>query len=138
MSNKTVVKEIVNFIENHMDEDLSLDAMADALNYSKFYLERIFNEETDCTIYKYIQRRRLTLAAQELVETKKPIIEIAYEAHYNSQQAFTYAFNNLYQCTPKTYRKIGVFYPKQLKLSRMSAIKEYPSVYCLWGGKSAA
>ena len=55
--------------------------------------------------YKYIQGRRLTLAARELVETKKPITEIAYEAHYNSQQAFTLAFHQLYLCTPQTYRK---------------------------------
>ncbi len=106
-----IVEKIVEYIENHLDEDLSLDKIAKDLSYSKFYITRMFAEETECTIYKYLQGRRLTLAAQKLVETQKPIIEIAYEAHYNSQQAFTLAFNQLYFVTPQTYRKNGVFYP---------------------------
>lgn len=138
MKNKAVIKMVIDYIEIHMDEELSLDKIADALSYSKFYLERIFAEETNCTVYKYIQGRRLTVAAQKLVETKRPIIEIAYEAQYNSQQAFTYAFNNLYQCTPKVFRSRGVFYPKQSKLNMMNFVKEYSLMQCLWGGKLAA
>ncbi len=94
MNNNTVVEKIVDYIETHINEDLSLDKIAKALNYSKFYIARIFTEETKCTVYKYIQGRRLTLAAQKLVETEQPIVEIAYEAHYDSQQAFTLAFNS--------------------------------------------
>ncbi len=138
MSNKTVIQQIADYVETHIEEDLSLDKMADALNYSKFYLERIFKEETNGTVYKYIQGRRLTLAAQKLVETKKPIIEIALEAHYTSQQAFTYAFHNVYQCTPKIYRKTGVFHPKQLKLGRRGSAKNYSPIVFLWGGTFAA
>ncbi len=138
MSNKTVIQQIADYVETHIEEDLSLDKMADALNYSKFYLERIFKEETHGTVYKYIQGRRLTLAAQKLVETKKPIIEIALEAHYTSQQAFTYAFHNVYQCTPRIYRKTGVFHPKQLKLGRRDSAKSYSPIAFLWGGAFAA
>ena len=85
MNNNTVVEKIVDYIETHINEDLPLDKIANALNYSKFYIARIFTEETKCTVYKYIQGRRLTLAAQKLVETEQPIVEIAYEAHYDSQ-----------------------------------------------------
>ncbi len=138
MNNNAVVKKAVDYIETHIDEDLPLDKIANALNYSKFYLARIFTEETKCTVYKYIQGRRLTLAAQKLVETKQPIVEIAYEAHYDSQQAFTLAFKQFYGCTPKIYRKNGVFYPKQSKISMMSSPGGYRFMYCLAGGKSAA
>ena len=61
--------------------------------------------------------RRLTIAAQKLVNTKKPITEIAYEAGYNSQQAFSLAFKQIYLYPPKTYRDIGVFVPRQNKIS---------------------
>lgn len=53
--NNTVVEKIIDYIETHMNEDLSLDKIAKALNYSKFYIARIFTEETKCTVYKYIQ-----------------------------------------------------------------------------------
>ena len=138
MNNNTVVKKIVNYIETHIDEDLPLDKIANALNYSKFYIARTFTEKTKCTIYKYIQGRRLSLAAQKLVETEQPIVEIAYEAHYDSQQAFTLAFKQFYECTPNIYRKNGVFYPKQSKLRMMSSFHGYSFMYDLAGGQLAA
>lgn len=138
MNDNIIVKKIVDYIEDHMDEDLSLNNIAKALNYSKFYIARLFNEETKCTIYKYIQGRRLTLAAQQLVDTHKPIIEIAYEARYNSQQAFTLAFHRYYQCTPQNYRINGVFYPKQLRLNMIKFPYDRLSMHYFTGGKSAA
>jgi len=105
----------------HLDEDLSLESLAKELHYSKFYLARIFAEQTGSTIGKYIQGRRLTLAAWKLVETKKPIIDISYEAHYNSQQAFTLAFRRLYRCTPQVYRKRGVFDSRQPQMRMRGA-----------------
>lgn len=117
MSEHAIVDRITDYIEKHLEQDLSLDRIAMDLNYSKFYIARTFAEKTGTSIYKYIQGRRLTLAAKELVETKKPIIDIAYEAHYNSQQAFTLAFHQLYQCTPQVYRKNCIFYPRQLRMN---------------------
>lgn len=138
MSNNIVVKKVVDYIETYIDEDLSLNKIANTLNYSKFYIARIFAKETKCTVYKYIQGRRLTLAAQKLVETKQPIVEIAYEAHYDSQQAFTLAFKRFYGCTPKIYRKNGVFYPKQSKMSMMSSLGGYTFMNHFTGGKLTA
>ncbi len=111
MNDNELISRLESYIDAHIEEDLSLDKISEELNYSKFYISRIFAEKTGSTIYKYIQKKRLTLAAKKLVETKQPIIEIAYEAHYNSQQAFTLAFGRLYHCTPQTYRKNGLYYP---------------------------
>ena len=58
--NHSVVEKVVTYIEMHLEEDLSLDQIAKELNYSKYYIARVFVENTDCTIYKYIQGRRLT------------------------------------------------------------------------------
>jgi len=137
MKNSTLVKKTADYIEAHLEEDLPLDQIAKDLNYSKFYLARTFHEETGRTIYKYIQGRRLSLAAQKLVETRKPIVEIAYEANYNSQQAFSLAFRRLYQSSPQVYRKNGVFTPRQRQLSMAASISGY-CMYSLWGGQIAA
>lgn len=138
MDEKTVVEKIVDYIEKHLDEELSLDKIAKELNYSKFYIARTFSEKTGKTIYKYIQGRRLTLAAQKLVETEKPIIEIAYEAQYNSQQAFTLAFHQSYLCSPQIYRKNGIFYPKQLRIGMKNLLLYSSCTNYMWGGKMAA
>lgn len=138
MNENTIVEKIVDYIEQHLTEDLTLDNIAKKLNYSKFYIARTFAECTGSTIYKYIQGRRLTIAAQSLVETKKPIVEIAYEAHYNSQQAFTLAFSQIYLCTPQKYRKNGIFYPKQSRIDINKSIVNDVFVNYMRGGEVAA
>jgi AraC-like DNA-binding protein len=138
MEQNKVIEKIVDYIETHLDKELSLNKIAEDLNYSKFYIARVFSEKTGITIYKYIQGRRLTIAAQKLVETDKPIIDIAYEAKYNSQQAFTLAFHQLYVCTPQIYRKNGVFYPKQSRICMRSTLLYFSSTSCMMGGRMAA
>ena len=59
MKDALAVEKIRKYIERHLHEDLSLDRLSRKLNYSKFYIGRVFAEGAGCTIYKYIQRRRL-------------------------------------------------------------------------------
>lgn len=127
--NKIILKTI-NYIEDNLDKDLNLDEVAKEVCYSKFHLSRLFSNSVGCTIYKYIQARRLTKAAEKLVNTKKPIIKIAYEASYDSQQSFTLAFRQLYLCTPQKYRAIGVHIPKQRRFAIENALLYKYSVKC--------
>lgn len=113
---KDVVRAVVDYIEENLKEDISLDIIAGRIGYSKFYLNRIFSESTGITIYRYLQNRRLTAAAEKLVESDESILQIAYEAGYDTQQAFSYAFKQVYQQPPKVYREIGLFVPKQGKI----------------------
>ena len=114
---KEVVKKVIDYIEKNLEEELNLDNISKNIGYSKFYLNRIFTEYTGITMYKYIQNRRLTVAAEKLVKTDKPIMQIAYEAGYDTQQSFSFAFRQIYLYPPKIYRNIGVFLPKQSRIS---------------------
>lgn len=116
-THKKIAEKVIAYIEDNLENDIDLKVIAESIGYSKFYLNRIFTEETGCTIYKYLQTRRLTVAAQKLVDTDKPIAQIAYEAGYNSQQAFSLAFKQVYLYPPKTYREIGIFVPRQNRIS---------------------
>lgn len=114
---KETVKKVLDYIEENLEDEISLDNVSKNIGYSKFYLNRIFTEYTGTTIYKYLQNRRLTIAAKKLVETDKPIAQIAYEAGYDTQQSFSFAFKQVYLYPPKTYRDIGIFMPKQNRIS---------------------
>lgn len=114
---KEVVKKVIDYIEKNLEKEINLNKISKNIGYSKFYLNRIFTECTGITMYKYIQNRRLTVAAQKLVKTDKPILQIAYEAGYDTQQSFSFAFKQLYVYPPKTYRDIGIFMPKQNRIS---------------------
>ena len=107
MGDMKITKRLLLYIEENLELELTLEKIAKEFNYSKFYLARTFKEDMGCTLYRYIRKRRLDEAARKLVETEKPIVEIAYEAGYDSQQAFTQAFHNEYLYAPQEYRRIG-------------------------------
>ena len=114
---KEVVKKVIDYIEKNLEKKINLDNISKNIGYSKFYLNRIFTEHTGITIYKYLQNRRLTVAAEKLVKTDKPIMQITYEAGYDTQQSFSFAFKQIYLYPPKIYRDIGIFMPKQNRIS---------------------
>ena len=114
---KEVVKKVIDYIEKNLGKEINLDIISKNIGYSKFYLNRIFTEYTGITMYKYLQNRRLTVAAEKLVKTDKPVMQIAYEAGYDTQQSFSFAFKQIYFYPPKAYRDIGIFMPKQNRIS---------------------
>lgn len=123
---KAVVKKVIDYIEKNLEKEINLDNISKNVGYSKFYLNRIFTEYTGITMYKYLQNRRLTVAAEKLVKTDKPIMQIAYEAGYDTQQSFSFAFKQIYLYPPKIYRDMGIFMPKQNRISlRCSYISSY-------------
>lgn len=113
MGKVSVTEKVLSYIEDHLGQELSLEEIARELNYSKYYVARAFKENTGMTLHKYIQGRRLSEAARKLAQTEQPIIEVAFDAGYSSQQAFTQAFHREYLCTPQEYRRIGRFTPRQ-------------------------
>lgn len=70
--------------------------------------------------------------AEKLVYTKKPIIEIAYDANYSSQQSFTFAFRRLYGRPPQEYREINIHVPKwgKFKLKNNLIMLYKPTMKC--------
>lgn len=110
------VRAVIDFIETHLDGRLNLERTAAAVHYSKYHLHRTFTAVTGMTIHDYAVRRQLTEGARLLAESDRPVLEIALSCGYESQQAFTAAFKEMYKLPPARYRAQGVFYPLQLPL----------------------
>lgn len=105
----------IDYIESHLSEKVDLELVAGAVHYSKYYLHRIFTKTVGLTVHDYVKRRQLTEAAKLLIFSDKPILEIAFIAGYESQQAFTDIFKAMYKKSPGQYRDDEEFYPLQLK-----------------------
>ena len=105
----------IDYIENHLSDKVDLEIVAEAVHYSKYYLHRIFTKTVGLTVHDYVKRRQLTEAAKLLVFSDKPIIEIAFIAGYESQQAFSDIFKLMYKKSPGQYRNDEEFYPLQLR-----------------------
>ncbi|MDU5333021.1 AraC family transcriptional regulator [Enterococcus sp.] len=104
MNNSRLVASITHYIEEHLQEKITLEELALQLHYSKYYLLHEFKETTHQSLYNYIKRRRLNEAARALLYSDQRIIEVAVQTGYQSQQAFTKAFEELFKLTPRRYR----------------------------------
>lgn len=92
------------YIESHLREDLSVDAIADAIGVSPFHLSRAFSTSTGRAIMHYTRTRRLSEAAHELAGGAPDILAVALGAGYGSHEAFTRAFRQTFDVTPEQVR----------------------------------
>ena len=111
------IEAVIDYVESHLDGKLELEAVAEAVHYSKYHLHRLFTETVGMTIHDYVQRRQLTEAAKLLVFSEKPIIEIAFLCGYESQQSCSSAFKAMYKLPPAEYREKRYFYPLLLRFT---------------------
>lgn len=98
------VKKSLEYIEKNLKEKLSLSEVSRHIRFSSQHFYRIFNTAVGRSVADYIRRRRRAKAASELIYSKKRILDIALEYHFQSQEAFTRAFKKVYRLTPGQYR----------------------------------
>lgn len=99
------IQKAINYMEDHLLDKLTIDQIAREANSSVFHFQRTFSILTDMSIADYIRRRRLTIAAQELVNTEIKVIDLAFKYGYDSPEAFTKAFRKQHNATPSEARK---------------------------------
>ena len=99
------VQNAVDFIEVNLNEPLDLKEVARAAGFSLYHFHRVFQAASGYTLKEYIRKRRLAEAALELRNTKKGILDIALDYGYESQEAFTRAFQKETGRVPGDFRK---------------------------------
>ncbi len=105
MDQAATIRDLLSWLERHLDQPLSLDNVAAKAGYSKWHLQRMFKEVTGQAIGAYIRARRLSKAAVALRLTSRPILDIALQYRFDSQQTFTRAFKKQFAQTPALYRR---------------------------------
>lgn len=99
------VREIKEYIENHYFEDeLGLNELAEAVNFSPNHLSMLFSQETGTTIIKYLTDYRMNKAKELLKGTNKRSSEISLEVGYKDPHYFSFLFKKNQGVTPTQYR----------------------------------
>ncbi|WP_010676666.1 AraC family transcriptional regulator [Bacillus timonensis] len=99
------LQNAIDYMEDHLLEDVSIEEIARVASASPFHFQRTFSILTDITVGDYLRRRRLTLAGEELSRTDMKIIDLAYKYGYDTPEAFTKAFRKQHGVTPSDIRK---------------------------------
>lgn len=102
---KRILKVMI-YIEEHIDEDLTMEQLAKVAYYSPFHFHRIFQAIVGETVHEYVKRLRMQTAAGKLRYTDRPITEIALDASFQTPSAFTKAFKQFMGSSPKNYRSL--------------------------------
>ncbi|RZL40802.1 MAG: AraC family transcriptional regulator [Pedobacter sp.] len=102
------VNRILNFIDQNIDSELSLEKVAAIGHYSPFHLHRIFKEVTNETLNAYITRKRIEKTAAMLMHRKElTITDIYLQNGFSSNSSFTRAFKKFYGVSPTEYRALS-------------------------------
>ena len=105
MDRKKLVSESIDYIIQHLEEELSLDTVAAHFFISKFYFSRIFREETGETLYSFIKRCRVDQSAVDMkLNPTKAITDIGLDYGYSSSN-YSSVFRKRHNTSPAMFRQ---------------------------------
>ena len=110
------IQNAINYIEDHITEELDYTQIAKESFASSFHFQRVFSILCGYTLGEYIRNRRLTLAGKELASTEVKVIDVAYKFGYDNPESFARAFHKFHGITPSQARNDGA---KLKSFSRM-------------------
>ena len=100
----TGIQNAINYIEDHITEELDYERIARESFSSAFHFQRIFSILCGYTLGEYIRLRRLTLAGMELAQGQMKVIDAASKYGYDNPESFTKAFQKFHGVLPSQAR----------------------------------
>lgn len=114
---------VIEYIEEHLQEEISYEEIAEIAYCSIYNFQRMFSYIASMSLAEYIRNRRLTLAAFDLIKEDNRIIDIAQKYGYDSQDAFSRAFRKFHGVLPSLVKSESVTLKTCPKLSFQITIK---------------
>lgn len=93
------------FINAHLDYDLTLAEIAEAVSLSPYHFARAFKRSTGQTPQQYLTERRIDLAKQLLADSNLPIVDVSLSSGFKNQSHFTTTFRRFTSMTPGAFRE---------------------------------
>ncbi|GAF63359.1 putative DNA-binding protein [Bacillus sp. TS-2] len=102
------LNEAIHYIEEHLTEEIDSQELARIFCFSEHHYKRMFSFITGLTLAEYVRKRRLTLAAFDLIETDMRVLDVAIKYGYGSADSFSRAFQSLHNVSPSKVKENAV------------------------------
>jgi len=97
------IYRVVQYIEEHYSEELSLEKLSKVASFSKYHFHRIFKSIINETLGEYIRKVRLQNSTRKLVTSKESITQIALDSGYETNASFSKAFKERFGMSPRSF-----------------------------------
>ena len=105
MDHYEVIENALIYIEDNLNQPLSLESVAKTFNMSKYYFHRLFSAIMGCSLNQYIRSRRLNASLTFIQDDTFSLTDIAYQLNFGTQASFTRAFKSQYGVTPSSFKR---------------------------------
>lgn len=99
------INHVQDFILTHLNEDLSLDTLAQQIGFSPYHFARLFRKTTGASLHQAVLRQRIERAEWLLQETDMPLAHVASACGFADQSHMTQVFKRALGLTPRAYRQ---------------------------------
>lgn len=103
----SLYRMLLEYIEEHIEEDLSLENLAAQFYVSKYHISHIFKDKTGLSIHQYITKKRLALC-KEAIQGQMNISEAFQMVGFGDYSSFYRAFKKEYGVSPKDFRDMQI------------------------------
>ena len=101
------IKLVLNYINDHYSEDISINTLAELCEYSEYHFMRFFKKHIGLTCVQYINNLRLEKSSILLTSTNNAIMDVSLEVGFDNLSYFNKLFKRKYNLTPKEFRTIN-------------------------------
>ncbi len=99
-----LLRHVEQFVENNYRHPISLDAIAENCNFSKYYFAHCFKKITGLSFFNYLTAYRLQRAVENMKAKDASMTEIAYNCGFGSPRSFNRLFKKQFGITPTEYK----------------------------------
>ena len=119
MSYHEAMQGILEYIDENVREEISVEALAARAGFSEYHFHHVFRWCIGYSVMEYVRNRRLAFAAAELSDDQR-IIDIAMDYGFETHSGFSKAFKRHFGCPPDIYRRHAFFkVPTRISLAQM-------------------
>ena len=134
----SAIRKSVDYIEEHLKDKIVAQDVADQLYMSQVHFQKGFLVMTGYSVAEYIRNRRLYMAALELKDSDKKVIDVALEYGYETPESFTKAFTRFHGVSPSEIKQgcaVRTFLPLAIKIDVTGGDKMDVKIRNLFGFK---
>ncbi|AUD65803.1 hypothetical protein BK011_08940 [Tenericutes bacterium MZ-XQ] len=109
-----MIQDLIDYIEAHIEDDLTLDELSDVSSYSRFYLHRMFDLIIGSSVINYVRLRKMQYARYCLSKDER-VIDVALKYGYQSERSFRRAFKQVFQLNPSSIKHQDYHIPEKIQ-----------------------